>query len=232
MYLPRRLITIRRIKKNLILGLSSAFIVVIVFYFLPILSNAEEMFDPVNIKYKLSIGTAYAALIFLVLTISIGPFNLLTGRRNPISSYIRRDLGIWTALLALSHVVVGLQLHYSGQMWLYFVYPLSEEHSLPLRFDRFGLTNHAGLIAALIFLMLLVLSNNMLLKRLGPKRWKRYHRWNYLAVLLVMGHGVLYQWIEKRNLIFILIFSIAMLIAVSAQVAGYRKFRQRHHTDS
>src|SRR6185437_13788538 len=44
---------------------------------------------------KASFSTAYPALLLLFLTLIIGPLNILTRKRNPISSDLRRDVGIW-----------------------------------------------------------------------------------------------------------------------------------------
>jgi predicted anti-sigma-YlaC factor YlaD len=32
-------------------------------------------------------------------------------RRNPVSSYLRRDVGAWTALASIAHVLLALQPH-------------------------------------------------------------------------------------------------------------------------
>src|SRR5919197_5181120 len=60
---------------------------------------------------RFTVATAYVATGLLVLTLLIGPANLLLRRRNPVSSYLRRDVGTWTALFSVIHVFYGLQVH-------------------------------------------------------------------------------------------------------------------------
>src|SRR5690606_27502731 len=57
--------------------------------------------DSDNVTFLLSMATAYASLLLLGATLVIGPWNVIRGRPNPVSTYLRRDLGIWAGLLAL-----------------------------------------------------------------------------------------------------------------------------------
>jgi len=171
-------------------------------------------------------ATAYSSLALLAATLAIGPYNLIRGRPNPVSTYLRRDLGIWTALLALAHVVVGLQVHLAGRLWLYFVPPVEERKWLPVRFDSFGLANYTGLASMLILLLLLAISNDRSLRTLGAKRWKRIQRWAYAATLLMAAHGGLYQVIEKRTALWILFFVTLMLATGALQLYALRKLRR------
>jgi sulfoxide reductase heme-binding subunit YedZ len=152
----------------------------------------------------------------------IGPWNKLRGRPNPVSGYLRRDIGIWAGVLGIAHVVVGLQVHLGGKFWLYFLPPADARSAFPLRVDAFGLTNYAGLGAALILLLLLSLSNNASLRALGAGRWKSLQRWNYAGALLVVAHGTVYQVIEERTAGFIAAFAAVVILAVAMQVAGVR----------
>jgi len=100
-----------------------------------------------------SIGTAYSALLLTTTVLLFGPYNVLCHRPNPVSFDLRRDLGIWAGILALAHTAVGLNVHLRGKMWLYFV---DTHHHL--RRDAFGFGNSTGLVGALIFALLLALS--------------------------------------------------------------------------
>jgi methionine sulfoxide reductase heme-binding subunit len=177
---------------------------------------------------RLSMASAYAGLAFLSVTLATGPWNVLRKRPNPVSTDLRRDLGIWAGILGLVHVVVGLQVHMGGNMWQYFFYPPAPRRLLA-RFDAFGLANYSGLAVALILGILLVLSNDRSLRWLGAKRWKTVHRSAYVGFVLVLAHSVLYQVIEKRNLPFVALF-VALAVAVTAlQLAGFRRVRLRAH---
>lgn len=175
---------------------------------------------------RLSMASAYASLFLLAATLTIGPWNRLRERSNPVSSYLRRDLGIWAGMLGIAHVIVGLQVHMGGKFWLYFLPPPDAAYRFPLRIDAFGLSNHAGLLAGLILLMLLALSNNASLRALGAARWKRMQRWNYAATALIVAHGALYQLLEKRARGFVFLFGAAVVLATLFQIAGFAAARK------
>ena len=142
---------------------------------------------------RVSIGTAYPALFLTAAALLLGPFNVLRRKLNPVSFDLRRDLGIWTGILALAHTAVGLNVHLRGRMWLYFV---DTRHHL--RRDAFGFGNYTGGVAALVFALLLTLSNDVSLRKLTVERWKSLQRWAYASVVLTATHAIAYQQIEKR----------------------------------
>ena len=175
---------------------------------------------------SLSMATAYGGLALMALSLIIGPWNTLRGHRIPTSSYLRRDVGIWAGILSIAHVIFGLQVHFTGKMWLYFLPPVDAAYSFPIRIDAFGLSNHMGLAATLIVLLLLSLSNNPSLRALGAIRWKSLQRWNYVGAVLVAAHGVIYQINEKRTAWFVVVFASLLLLTSAMQYAGYRKVKQ------
>ena len=75
---------------------------------------------PPDVRHRVSMATAYAGLIFLAVSLWLGPWNVLRGQANPISSDFRRDVGIWTGILGILHTAVGLTVHLRGRMWMYF----------------------------------------------------------------------------------------------------------------
>jgi sulfoxide reductase heme-binding subunit YedZ len=100
-------------------------------------------------------------------------------------------------------------------MWLYFVDPRHK-----LRHDAFGVGNYTGLVAAVLFALLLALSNDISLRKLGSTRWKSLQRWVYAAIALTAVHAVLYQRIEKRTLPFVAALYIALAIVLALQFAA------------
>jgi sulfoxide reductase heme-binding subunit YedZ len=168
----------------------------------------------------LSIATAYPALFLTAAAILLGPWNVLRGRPYPVSFDLRRDLGIWAGVMALVHTGIGLNVHLRGRLWLYFI----DQHG-GLRRDFFGFGNYTGLVAAVIFLLLVVISNDMSLRGLGIRRWKSLQRWTYCAVVLTVLHAVAYQHVEKRNLQYeALLWGTTGIIAVF-QTMGWRRIR-------
>jgi sulfoxide reductase heme-binding subunit YedZ len=177
---------------------------------------------PDRLIWWLSMSSAYGSLVLLALSLMIGPWNRLRGRPNPVSGYLRRDVGIWAGILGIVHVIAGLQVHFAGRMWLYFVPSPDQPSRFPFRTDAFGLTNYAGLAATLILLLLLVLSNDASLRAIGTKRWKSLQRWNYAGAALVVAHGAVYQILETRAAGFVGACAAIVIAALAMQLAAYR----------
>lgn len=172
---------------------------------------------PPDIRHRLSMATAYAGLFFLAVSLSLGPWNALRRRPNPTSFDLRRDVGIWTGVLAIVHTATGLTVHLRGRMWMYFFKTL---HPLHLQNTQFGFANFTGLAAALLFLMLLAISNDLSLRALRTNRWKSLQRWAYVAFVLTGAHGIAYQMIEKRHVPWLLVSALVMAAVAAGQILG------------
>ncbi len=168
----------------------------------------------------ISIATAYPALFLTAVAVFLGPWNVLRRRANPVSFDLRRDIGIWAGMMALLHTAIGLNVHLRGRMWLYF---LDEHHRV--RHDWFGFGNDTGGAAALLFLLLLAISNDLSLRGLGARRWKSLQRWTYAAVILTILHAVAYQHVEKRRGAYELLIGGTTLAIAMLQFAGWRRAR-------
>ncbi len=182
-----------------------------------------------DVKYLWSMATGYVSIILLAVTLLIGPVNIYVKRLNPVSTDLRRDVGIWCGITGLAHVVIGIQVH-MGNIWLYFFKAVQGEDSYKLRNDLFGFSNYAGIVAGLLLVVLLLLSNDVSLKWLKSKRWKSIQRWNYILFGMILVHGIMYQIIEKRIAVIIILFSLIMLLPIIGQLVGFtirRKNRQQ-----
>jgi methionine sulfoxide reductase heme-binding subunit len=175
---------------------------------------------------RLSFATAYPALILIAATLLIGPWNVLRGKRTPVSIDWRRDVGIWAGILSLIHTVIGQDVHLRGRPWLYYIYRPREAHVFPLRHDLFGFSNYSGLCCALLLLLLLATSNDYALRVLGTPRWKQLQRWNYLAFALAGAHALGYQAIEKQRITFVAVVLATVLITAVLQTIGYARRRK------
>lgn len=178
-----------------------------------------------DVLSRASFATAYPAIALLVATLLIGPFNVLRKARNPISSDLRRDIGIWAGILGIAHSVIGQTVHLRGRPWLYYVYERRQRHTFPFRHDLFGFANYTGLISALVLLTLLATSNDYSLRALGTPQWKKLQRWNYLGFLLAAAHAIAYQVSEKQRIPFVLTVATGIGITLVLQAAGYLKRR-------
>ena len=170
-----------------------------------------------------NLATAYVGLALIALSLLIGPWNVLRGRPNPLSQDLRRDVGIWAAIIGIAHTVIGLEIHMGGQSWLYFTYPPEESHLLPIRTDAFGFANFTGLGSTLVLILLLALSNDWSLRALGARRWKAVQRWNYAGFVLLTLHAVAFLIMEKRVLPVVVVFVGIIVAVLAAQALGRKR---------
>jgi sulfoxide reductase heme-binding subunit YedZ len=168
---------------------------------------------------QLSTPTGYVATLLLALTLLIGPANLLLRRRNPVSTYLRRDVGTWTATFSVVHVIVSLQGHGSFVDFFF-------RDGRPL-IDRFGLGNWTGLAATVIVVGLLVTSTDRAMRELKGKRWKDLQRLNYTLFVLVIIHAVFYGALSRMTspLTILLIFTVITVFL--GQAAGIWLWRRK-----
>ncbi|MEO7102754.1 MAG: ferric reductase-like transmembrane domain-containing protein [Gemmatimonadaceae bacterium] len=170
-----------------------------------------------------SVATAFVSLILLAAAMCIGPLNVVRQRPNPVSTDLRRDLGIWAAITGLVHVVIGLQVHLHDPVKYFLI--RAPDGTMSIRHDAFGATNYIGLLATVILAVLLAISSDAALRYLGTQRWKTLQRWTYWLAVLVVLHGILYELIEKRTIPFVLLFGVTTLVVVLIQ---YRGWQSRH----
>jgi len=165
----------------------------------------------------LSISTAYVSFLFFAAALVVAPVRMMLGQSIGVSNGLRRNFGIWAGVFAIAHVVAGLGVHFDGKIWLYFVYPPEANKLIPLRYGMFGLTNYLGLFATIAISVLLVISNNYSMRRLGPARWKRIQRLAYPLFAATVLHGLIYQTIENR-----FVGLMALVVAVTFVVIGFQ----------
>jgi sulfoxide reductase heme-binding subunit YedZ len=160
----------------------------------------------------LTVATGYVATALLALTLLVGPANLLLRKRNPVSSYLRRDLGTWTVILSVVHVVVGFQVRGDGAFRFldFFV-----ADGRPL-LNSFGLGNWTGLAALVLVAGLLAISTNRSMSELKAERWKSLQRLNYTVFALVVLHAVFYGALTQPTSP----FTVLLLAVVAAVLLG------------
>jgi methionine sulfoxide reductase heme-binding subunit len=207
---------VRRVWRYIVLVTAAALMTYGVFHLMPGRTVLE----------RLSTATAYASLILLASALIIGPLNVLRAKPNPLSSYLRRDVGIVAASVGLMHVIFGLQVHMGGDLVQYFFHRKHDGGIGGLRFDAFGITNHLGLIATAIFLVLLAISSDVAMRKLGLARWKTIQRWTYVVALLVIVHGFVYQALEGQKLTFVVLVVAVALTVAALQAFGFWRRRE------
>ena|GEM_PF-434901 len=184
------------------------------------------IYDPSAILAEpLALGLGYVALVYLVVSLLIGPLYLARRRRNPVNLYLRRDIGIWAGITSLLHVFFALQLYAQGQILLYFFRQVADRYLLQL--NLFGLSNDVGLLATVIMVVLLVLSNDRALRWLKGPRWKRIQQWAYPLLVLTILHTWGYQLYNTRDgWLLGTLGGLTLLVGV-VQLGGVLVHRQR-----
>jgi methionine sulfoxide reductase heme-binding subunit len=192
---------------------------------IPGLSPTSKDVDDRSFDRRLTTATGYVALGLLALTLLIGPVNLLLRRRNPVSSYLRRDVGAWTTLFSAAHVVVSLKVHGSGRIrdFLDFFIPGGS----PLT-NSFGWGNWTGLSALVVAVGLLALSSDAALRKLKAKNWKRLQRFNYILFALVLVHAFFYGALLRTASPYTILLGLIVAAVAAGQGAGIWLFRRRY----
>jgi sulfoxide reductase heme-binding subunit YedZ len=175
---------------------------------------------------KLSFASAYPALVLLSITLLIGPWNTLRKQKTPVSSDLRRDIGIWAGIAGIFHSAIGQCVHLRGRPWLYYVYEHRRNGPTSLRHDLFGFNNYTGLAAALILIVLFATSSDLLLRKLGKRKWKQVQRWNYACFALVGAHTIGYQTMEKQKIHFVAVAAVCLLLTLILQGLGFALVRK------
>ncbi len=127
--------------------------------------------DPVQ---KLNRELGDWALIFLMVTLYIGPLSKILKRKNLIA--LRRMLGLLTYFYAVLHlasyIIIDLQLD-----WHEFVKDVTKRNFIIL-----------GMTSVVLLTPLALTSNNISLKILGSKSWKKLHYLVYPAAIIAIIH--------------------------------------------
>ena len=176
----------------------------------------------VPVRQELSLGFAYTSLVALVVTLGLGPVNVLLRRPNPLSTDLRRDAGLAAALTAAVHTALSLTNHFGGDVVAYFF--VTRTLALrSVRHDWFGLGVWVGAIGVLLMLLLASISSDVAIRRLGRRRWKQVQRWNYVLAVTVVVHSVAF-WFALSRAAVVVVLAIVLVAAVAVlQLAGLRR---------
>jgi sulfoxide reductase heme-binding subunit YedZ len=143
-------------------------------------------------------STGYWTLFMLLVTLSLSPIRLLTGRTWQLQ--YRRMLGLFMFFYAC--------LHLSTYIWLDYSFDWSDitqdivKHPYVL----------VGASAFLLTLPLAITSNNLMI-RLLRKRWKQLHHLIYIIAILSVVH---FLWLVKKDMREPLLYAVilAVLLAI------------------
>jgi methionine sulfoxide reductase heme-binding subunit len=172
---------------------------------------------------QLTIATGYVATVLLALTLLIGPLNMLLRRRNPVSSYLRRDLGVWVVILSAVHVALAFRAAYRGVFSFAGFFVVDGR---PLT-DDYGMGNWTGLAALVIAAGLLSISTTHAVRELGTERWKSLQRLNYTLFALVVLHAIFYGALMRTTSPFTMVLMSSVGAVLVAQLTGVWLWRRQ-----
>jgi len=171
---------------------------------------------------RLSIVSAYLCLVSLGVALMIGPIQAIHTGQLVINVLLRRDFGIWAALVGIVHLLIATEVTMNVDYQAAYVNVTNLPPSESVRSQLFGWGSISGYLVGLIFLLLLALSNNGALRLLGVRWWKRLQRTSYLGFVLTVAHGLAFQMLESRDLRLVAVVLIASVTVFAAQLMGVR----------
>jgi sulfoxide reductase heme-binding subunit YedZ len=178
-----------------------------------------------SFNQRFTVATGYVALGLLALTLLIGPANLVLRRRNPVSNHLRRDVGMWTAIFSVVHVIFVSQAHggltISGIL-IFFV------RDGRLLINSFGLGSWTGLGGLVIVVGLLTISSDLALLKLKASPWKWLQRLNYALFALVMAHAFFYGALLRTTSPYTLLLLLSFIAVFVGQAVGVWLWRRKY----
>lgn len=153
--------------------------------------------------------TGIWTLRFLLITLSVTPLRVMTGR-NGLIRY-RRMLGLYTLFYACVHFLCYLTFLATWD-WLVIADDLTERTYII-----------AGFTALMLMIPLGVTSTNAMQRRL-KRNWKRLHRLIYVVGVLAIVHFI---WIAKANIGEQLIYLVILAFLLGHRVYTHQRRRMR-----
>ena len=107
-----------------------------------------------GIEDRFSIVSAWLCLVLLAYTLLIGPAQAIKTGRPLDNLYIRRDLGIWSALIGLAHFILANELSMNSAYIDFYVNQESLPPAVELRSQLYSWGAILGYIIAVLFILL------------------------------------------------------------------------------
>ncbi len=188
---------------------------------------------------QLSIVSAYLCLFLLGVALLIGPFHAIRKGKPLAHSYIRRDIGVWAALNGLLHFYLANILSMNYEYLGIYVENATAPPSVAMRSDLYNWGTILGYVVAVLFIVLLALSNDWIVRKIGLKWWKRLQRVSYFGFIFTCAHAFAFQILESREALWVcvvLLVTVLVFVGQSFGIAAIKKwrtgqFKQAVHTD-
>lgn len=176
---------------------------------------------------RVSILTAWQFMWLLAVVLLIGPLRLLRTGRVRANMYLRRDLGIWAGITGLMHLFAGTGESMTPAYVVEYVNYAGGEGGERLREQLFTWSTIVGLVIGVLVLLLVMLSNDAAIRRLGVRWWKGLHRTSYAVFALTAGHAFAFQVLESRESWLMVTTGALVCVVVAIQFAGIIVQRRR-----
>ena len=155
-------------------------------------------------------STGLWALIILLVTLTVTPIRLITGRVWVIQ--LRRLTGLFMFFYACLHITTYVWLDF-GFVWADIVKDIAKHPRILVGFGAF-----------LLAIPLAVTSNTYMIKRL-KSNWKKLHQAVYLLAILAVVH---FLWLVKKDLTEPLYYAVALAILFGIRLYYKQKdFKQK-----
>ena len=145
-------------------------------------------------------STGLWALIILLVTLSLTPIRLITGRVWVIQ--LRRLTGLFMFFYACLHITTYVWLDF-GFVWADIIKDIAKHPRILVGFGAF-----------LLAIPLAATSNSYMIKRLKTN-WKKLHQVVYLLAILAVVH---FLWLVKKDVTEPLYYAIALAILFSIRI--------------
>ena len=145
-------------------------------------------------------STGLWALIILLVTLSLTPIRLITGRVWVIQ--LRRLTGLFMFFYACLHITTYVWLDF-GFVWADIIKDIAKHPRILVGFGAF-----------LLAIPLAATSNSYMIKRLKTN-WKKLHQVVYLLAILAVVH---FLWLVKKDVTEPLYYAVALAILFSIRI--------------
>ncbi len=169
---------------------------------------------------KLSIVSAYLCLLLFAAALLIGPLRARASGAPVLNSHLRRDIAIWGGINGLLHFWLANVLAMTWEYIGIFVENAPAPPSAEVRDQLYLWGTIFGYVVAVLILVLLLISSDRALRKIGTRWWKRLQRLAYVIFVATVAHAFAFQVLESRPLVWVVTVAAVFIAVLAMQIAG------------